>query len=245
MGLIIDPYRFGAASPAIPTPWLRYRADDVAGVADGGDVDFTKVLDISGNGRHTTAVTATKPKLRLNVVNGHAALDFDAATAIFYTIPHLNAFTEAEVFFIYKANVANANEGAPHNFNASAGAANASHWPFASGAGLYDSFFSNGRYDALTPAVALNTWHSINVQHKAGANNYKYLQDNNLVHQAAGSFQSPTTGGGAVCKFGESGAGLAHFRVAEMILYNSVLSAPDRLLVNTYIPFYYAFTIAP
>lgn len=217
MGLIINPYRYAApAGPTLPTPWLRYRADDVA-LADGAAIGHANIVDASGNGRVPTASSSPAAVLRHAFTpDGHHVFEFIGAGGRHYSLPSMSAFTEAEAWFVYKATANNINAGAPHNWDA--GNSTAAHWPFTSGANLYDHFFSTGRYNTLTPAVNLASWHIIRLRHKGSSpGGYIFVQNDQLVHMANGTFDSPNN----TPLFGESGAGTASFHVADLIVYNA------------------------
>jgi len=67
------------------------------------------------------------------------------------------------------------------------GAAARSHYPFSNGS-VYDGSFNTTR-PGFTPDAGIDrtTWHKVTVTTESGSNNWKFYQNNNVIHQQTGT----------------------------------------------------------
>jgi hypothetical protein len=217
---------FSPASIAGLSLWLR--ADLISGVSDGGPVASWN--DLSGNARNATQGTGSKqPLLIYNQINGKKIVRFDAVDDAL-VLPAL-VTTSASVFVVTKATPGSSAAYSPFIITESlricVKLGSGTDWGTFVGADL-----SAGETLVFaTPAL-------VEMTSTPGAT-FLYRDG---VQKATTSGAST---GAATGSIGDE-TGVSRFLsgdIAEIVVYNSVLSASDRLLVEKYLGQSYGITI--
>lgn len=217
---------------------LRLWLDAAVGITTNASGAITNWADQSGNtndARQTTA--ANQPLWLASTLNSRPVVRFDGVNDSFSFLNNpLNALTQAEVFVVTKA-------------TADVPAANKSLWRLGgSGSGsltypatdgtISEDFGSTTLKSLRDPSQALNQYHLYNVGAKSGEwvarinSTVQLSVTNNTV-----SFWNPPTLG--------SGPGFYAGDIAEMLIFNRVLSAAERELAERYLVGKYALATAP
>lgn len=205
--------------------------------------------DFSGNGNDATGAGATRPVYRTAQINSLPAIDFAAASSQVLALPNLfnGSETSAELFIVVRVKTD------PPATSAAAGAwtfcrggadAELMFYPFTNGQ-VFDNFCTTARKTVgdLTPSLASYRLYNPRSQ----ANLWELGIDGaTLFTTGTNTFSTTVTAGrwiGQSIATGQVGFYLNGF-IAEVILYDHFLSAPDRDTVKAYIANKYALTIA-
>jgi len=228
--------------------WLK--AD--AGVSLSGS-DVTTWADQSGNGRHANSVDADptynssdlngKPTISLSSVavgdNQSLSIDGNPMGASGTTAFVVN-YVDPSVFPVNGVG-GNPNGALLGNFGS---AENGSHWPYASGgvASVYDAFATDTRKDNLGLPTGITNWniysvYSQNNDWKIFCNGTEFYFDNaNVYSNAIANDTSLYIG-----MQNNSGSDqIFKGKVAEVVVYNRVLTTPERQQVEAYLNTKYA-----
>ncbi len=211
--------------------WLR--AD--AGVP-GGAGSVQTWFDQSGLNNHATAsfTVSQQPTLVLNAINGRPAIHFTRAQSQSFALPSLmSGASEGEIFIVVKA--ASDNDGVPNGLLAfGSSPTNGLYYPHGNGS-IYDEFGSTVTTQVGDPAPSLATFNLYNSSSRPGS----WISRFN-----AGVMKNLTTNTVAwsgtlnIGIFG--GASYFNGDVAEIIVYDRVLSSAERENVGYYLNQKYA-----
>src|SRR5207249_2462345 len=194
-------------------------------------------LDQSGNHADASQATAANQPLWVDgAINGRPAVRFDGANDYFVLPNFLNGTTQAEAFVVLKATV-----DAPTDAHGlwRVGGAGGDYYPSSDGM-IYESFGATTTYVVGNPAQPLDQYHLYNAAGKAGEWTARIngLIQYSTTNNTYGYYTAPVLGAWGSTYF--DGA------VAEVLIYNRVLSAAERDAVNSYLNSKYALvTNAP
>jgi fibronectin type 3 domain-containing protein len=209
---------------------LRLRLQADAGVTADGSGFVSTWADQSGQGKNATQSTsARRPVLVTNVINGNPVIRFNAANTQYLNVANfMSGAAEGEVFAVVKAGPS----------------AGSGIWRFGPGAnqayyslnGLDDDFGTNVQRDTGVPVAGVDSFCIYNIAGKSGS----WVQRlNGAVHFMAttntvGSFNTlPTIGLNYTASYFSGD-------IAEIIVYDHVLTTADRDAVGTFLQTKYA-----
>lgn len=206
---------------------VRYRADDITGVADGGAVASWPAR--VGNQPLTQATAASQPTYVAAGVNGLPAVRWPSATnSVFMTATGLASFSQpATVIFVLKNTTATASIHA-FTWNNEL-QINAPRWYLYAGANLVEP----------TDATA-NAWQVVS----AALNGSTSAIFHNGTQAVTGN--AGTQGFTGTFHLGQRGDGQRRFQgdIAEVLIFNRVLTATERGSVHSYVQDRYGITVA-
>lgn len=219
-----------------------HKADAITGKSDGDPV--AQWDDESGNGWHLTQPTSgLEPIYKTGIINGLPVLRFDGAGARYaYADSVFGGLSEGEMFVVIKL----VND--PPNVSSKAGAwnfgssSNRSHYPFTDGV-VYESFGSTARKNTGDPTPSLASWRLYN---PASSSTEWTSRIDGSVHftTATNTVGFPSS----AIEFGSNYVGgtreFVDGDIAELIIYDNVLSSAYRTTVEDYIADKYGLTIA-
>lgn len=206
----------------------------VAVAADGDPVRLWQ--DKSGAGNHgTAAADANRPLYKTGVLGGKAVLLFDGTDDYFNLVNGFTGLTAGEVFAVARKQADPAVSSAKSGFwgFGSDATAEGEHVPFTDN-NVYSAFGTDARKTVGNPATTLAQWNLIDVRSASGAWSW------NLNTGSVFSTGVNTVGWRTTPRVGVSmnGGALSYYMdgwFAEVIIYNSVLSAGDRAKVEQYL----------
>lgn len=219
----------------------------------GSDLDVLATWsDVSGNARHGTQATAgLRPIYRTNRVNGKPAVlfgrlvdDTASPTQAWLTLGDLSAFTEGEIFAVIQCrHDPGVEEQAAGIFSFGTPVATYQRYRERSDQHIYSNFGSTAMKDCGVTTVALNNFHLLNIVSKSGE--FTIRIDGTTVYTTATNSVAFHT----ACYLGQSektGSAFNFFYgfIAEVLLYNSVLTAPQRAHNVTYLNTKYALPVS-
>lgn len=234
--MIINPYRFAAASSFDPTDitglTLWHDASDSSTLFDatsGGSTpaDDGEVLrweDKSGNGHHATnGTTGQRPLRRVAEVNGLDTVDFDGSNdrLLFSTGVEFNDYSCIACFQRPTSGTTSVTY-AKYNTDL--------EWP-----GVWnntDNKFYHRRSGFYTSSANTGTGIFILSATRTGTSGNMYLDGASL---ASGSVSTGTSSINSVGSFSSGGSRYHDGNICEILMYDSVLSAGDRGDVETYL----------
>lgn len=212
---------------AVGTPVLWLAADRITGVVDGHGV--TTWADASGHSNTGTGQgDGETPMYLTNMINSKPAVRFSAASSTYFSFEDFaSGFTEGEIFVVLKNDVDNSYNGFYH-FGESPYPMNNAHYGYFGT--IYDEFGSNTRYTVGDPAGTLNTWHIYNVS--TAPDSWTARFDGSVLFHSDENTVTFTH----YPYLGMSPSGIfLNGEIAEVIMYNSVLSPEMRELVQGYL----------
>lgn len=221
--------------------WLKA---DALVLSDGAAVSTW--ADSSGSGRNATqGVGANQPTYKTAIVNGLPVVRFAGAggastfnSLVFATFP---AFTQQTVFIVVKV-VSDPGLDASRSglwIMGVAGAANNTHYPFSDGI-IYDDAGSTVRKTTVNPTPSLSSAFRTYCVRSAPSDWQTFLDGSQLF-----STGTNTVGQPAAPTLGRSfdvspSIPALNGDIAEFLVYDSALSATDRLAVESYLRVKYA-----
>ncbi|MDR2429404.1 MAG: fibronectin type III domain-containing protein, partial [Puniceicoccales bacterium] len=208
--------------PTIPLGSLRLwlKADTLA----PGGVAFWR--DQSGNGNHATASAASTQPQVVADSDGIPSVRFNAAQSQQLSLPHfMNGATAGEAFVVLKATSATPSA---HRGLWRMGAAGNSYYPLNTGA--LSGFFGTTTSRSLgAPAADITQWHVYNVSSKPGEWSARF----NGVQQHLAT--TNTVSWSTTPLLGHSGSYAFDGAIAEILVFEKVLSAAERETVQEYL----------
>ncbi|MEM6698124.1 MAG: hypothetical protein AAF599_06995, partial [Bacteroidota bacterium] len=231
--------------------WLK--ADDGL-MVDGSD-NATNWMDNSGNSRDADIIVGDPQRLE-NVINFNPAIDFDGNDYFrFNSSPFVNSFTAAEAILVIKDDQYTACScGGAYNFG---GSGSNSHYSW-SDQNIYDNAFTNDRigFNPLTgaivdgkPGVASITGDPVDVRNwniygTYGATNEWGVHFNGDIKAATTSNTPSFALSGANELVGAwATTGIFNGDIAEVLLFDKVLSTAERNQVDSYLGIKYGITL--
>lgn len=230
----------GAATvqAAPPSTGLKLWLAADTGVTLDGSGGVSTWSDQSGNGNDATQATAAnRPTVTANALNGKPVVHFNGASTQYFTLPNLlNGASAGEVLVVLKA-------------TAASGSSNRGLWyfgtdpwdwyPYSSG-GVYTAFGSNAQKLEGTPTHDITQYHVYDVRSSSalwesqfdGVTFFK--NSTNTV-----AFSSTPYLGCNGNNYGFDGD------IAEILIYDHVLSDADRKTASVYLAQKYAYLAAP
>jgi len=200
-------------------------------------------VDSSGNGNTATqGLGDNRPTWHVGVVNGQPAVRFVASQNDYLNIPNvMSGFTAAEVFVVLKnTHDPNPTGGYTGIWNFSPSTISPSHYPWTTGT-IFDGFGTTARKTVGDPSISLAQWRLYNVSSQAGEWVAR-LNTSTLFSTATNTTGFPTTPKlGASILGVDNPAGSVYYSgdMAEVIVFDEVLTAGRRSEVETYLCFKY------
>lgn len=208
-------------SPSVAGLILHYDAGALTGLSDGDSV--SSMADLSGNSR-TMTLTNANWKASDTPASGPAIYGANAGNAYKWegTLTNfLNGATEAELFVVCKP-MAIGDAVAMHAWGTSG---QVNHWGYGGGSQLYSDWGSNTRRGPYTLTAA--TWQLVNI---AAGSSWQVWVDGSSAADVSGN----TVAFGSATHYvnGGNGTNGGGNYLAELRIYDHVLSAGDRALVT-------------
>ncbi|HEV3224735.1 MAG TPA: T9SS type A sorting domain-containing protein [Puia sp.] len=234
---------------ASPTLWLR--GDDVPA---GGLINTIGWQDFSQSANHLTIVNGVAPQGVDNTLNFDRGVVF-AGNGYVSANGFTSAYTSGEFFSTAKTNVTGVNTGF---MDLGAGGGLNWHYTWSDG-GYYNPFGTTQRFGwnpstgavlsaktgASAPAVTginATDWHILNTY--SAANNWGTSFDGRLVSSTATNTANFTAFGGYnAVGVAQNATYYQNGSMSEVILYNRVLTATERIQVNSYQAIKYGITL--
>lgn len=218
--------------------WLK--ADAITGLSDGAAVSSWS--DSSGNGHNVSQSTpANQPTYHAGAINGKPAIKFDASSEVLTNGTLLGAgnfpTNQATEFVVFRLTTGNVSYSV-----LATGSAGNELWRFSGTGSGYFGEFRNTRIETYPAATPSSGDHLTVVRSGTGAGAYEVWQDG----VSAGA-QNPSWGIGSTFQVGANAAsalGVTGGEIPEVIIYNTDLSANDRLNVSRYLAVKYALSWA-
>jgi Concanavalin A-like lectin/glucanases superfamily/Fibronectin type III domain len=203
--------------------WLR--ADE--GVVTDSNGNVSTWEDQSGHGNNATQSSSNvRPTVAANALNDLPAVQFSNASGQFFNLPSalMTAATQGEAFIVVKATSATPSNarGLWHL------GANITDYPNFD-LNIYDSFGSSVAYDVGTPPSGVANYGIYNVSAQAGL--WTARVDGVTLFKST----TNTVSFGSNPVLGSNGSQSFDGEIAEVIIYNSVLSAAQRAAVGEYL----------
>lgn len=214
-------------------------ADEVTGISDGGSMSGWN--DVSGFGRNWTVAGTGSPKWEASSgPGGGPAIRVGSESSDGYFVADAGVLTslgtnqKAEAFWILKSASDSGNDGM-WKFTSNG---SDSHYHYTNLNRIYDSFANNTRVGPIDPGVTLTNWNLYGASQESGSR-YMRLNGSSIYNSSSGSW---SMSGGLL---GQSDTfATKDMLMAEILMYNCVLSDASRALVHAYFADKYGLTIA-
>ena len=222
------------AGTSVPDAGLRLwlRAD--VGVVADSDGAVNAWLDLSGLGNDATQTDSTQqPQLVADQLNGQSVIHFTTDHLSLLNLPNLmTGASGGEAFAVLRRSTTTNIVGLW-----AFGTGNGSRYPETSNQ-INDDFATTGWYNTGLAPAGLTEFHLYNVGGDATAwfQNFNGQTHFRQTGNTVGFRDNPTIGDGQGCYFDGD--------IAEVIVYDHVLSAEERAAVNGYFAARYALTVA-
>lgn len=241
--LQIDPASASVARTNLQL-WLK---SDLAVSTSGANV--TQWADVSGNGMNATqSVSGNRPTLAASSINGLPAINF-SGTSQFLNLPSgFSNFNGATIFIVTKPNAVTASDVLFDFATTASSNNNIIAMAVAAGTGsvTYNAYNGStaGAVTSSTGVLVANTPTLVEASQNSLAVATIF---NNGVQVGQGAVQSIpniTRGFNAIGENSTFSTGFLHGKIAEILVYNTELSASDRANVEGYLFARYALKVA-
>lgn len=244
MSMVVSPYALGTTvAPFAPSDLASLKAWYDGSLLTGSDGDRKASWpDQTANAYNGSSANGALLKTGANGINSKNVLQFDASVNQGYDVSSslLNGATEGCFFAVCKA----ANDPASSDSHAGAlidaftsdtGGSKSSHHPYSDGK-IYEHFGATVRLTGINPTPALTTAriYSAHISGSAGSATANLYIDGTSI----GSQSSLTVGFGNVTRrigYSYSGSQFYEGKIAEICVFNSVLTTGDRQKVEGYL----------
>jgi hypothetical protein len=222
--------------------WLK--AD--AGVTLSGS-NVTAWADQSGNGNNATPVV-DNPIYNISDLNSKPTISLtsmsDYVERVFsISINPLGVAGSTAFSVQYVEDVCGAGDDNGPIFGNFGSSGTQSHYPYGQDCSVYDAFATTSRKDALTPPTAITATWSIYSVHSTNGE-WKDYVNGALMHFDSYNTYNNSIGGDDTTLYIGKQTGAGNFslkgKVAEVIVYNRVLTTPERQQVEAYLNTKYA-----
>ena len=229
--------------PSSFSPWARFKANEQA---QGNGVDVTQLTDLSGNSRHgTQSDSARLAVMRTNAANGRKVFDF-TASAPFYELPSMAAFSQGEIFYILKCDTNDNPDGFTSGLAQFGSSTENSHYEYGADT-VYEHFGLSARVNFTTPAFNTAVYHCYNVN--INSTTFRAYQNNvsraNITLSGVPTTKSfnsaPIIGGNRGGTYSSQFNG----RLAEIVICSTILTTAQRFDLHSYFNYEYALTMTP
>lgn len=226
----------GASPDAIAglTGW--FRADLVSGISDGGAV--TTWADQSGGARDLTQGTAAnKPTYKHSVANGRPAISFDGIDDFMDTTALMSAFIGASagtIFVVYFV----PSDASGTQYLLSDTAATPNVQAYVDSTPNFVALNNDGASDTAAKSTTLGAWHVGLWMHDA--TNINAGNDDADTAALASTASGATSSLANPLRVGRSGSTYLKGYIAEIVVYNAILSEENRRRVEKYLATKYA-----
>lgn len=209
----------------IPTSGLVLWLDANVGVTSGTDGSVSSWQDQSGNGNNATqSNSSNQPTLIANSLNGLPAIRFTASSNQWFSLPNvMNGAGAGEVFIVVKA--ASATPSGVRSlwtFGADC------FYPYPTG-NIYDYFGSTSQNEVGHPASGVDQYSLYNVSAQSGQWTAR-IDGVTLLNSTSNSVSFNSSP-----MLGTDGSNPFDGEIAEVIVYNMVLSDAQRATVGQYL----------
>lgn len=203
--------------------WLK--ADAITGLADNDPISTWT----ASAGNNATAAGTARPTYQTNEQNGLPIVRFDGVNDAM-AFGNFSALTAGEVFIVIKIdNDPTTGSGARSGlWTIGTDGALITLYPYDDGV-IYDGFGSTARKTVGNPTPSLASWRVYNVF--SAANDWGANLDGSSLFTTA----TNTVGFSASCVLGAQSVAFLDGDVAEFIMYNRKLTAPERASVLSYL----------
>jgi hypothetical protein len=216
--------------------WLK--ADQITG-ADADPIGTWQ--DQSGNGKDITGTLSARPTLKLNILNGKAVARFDGAANALDGTPVITGTTARTIILVVKS--ATVALSAIYCFDRNATPADGATFVVSPDISVR---VSNGNR-IFTVNTGTTAFHVLTMSHAAAANVTAvsaWMDGTALTQSSTGAMA--INGGSTGVRMGDSPAIGVNWGgdVAEVIIYNTELSAGDRASIHSYLQDKYAIAVS-
>lgn len=194
--------------------------------------------DWSGFGRSMTSSSGARPLFKTTGgPGGMPSFLHDGTDDVLTATNFATGFIAGEVFIVLKRTTT-ANKGIWTWSNSSG---NGGYYPF--GGAAYAVFGTDERKDAITSLVTFTDWHLLN--ETSAPSNWHMFQNGKEAHATATNTVNFSPDGLPEIAIGRSrnGENFADMSWSELLMWNRVLSANERAMVNNYIARKWALAI--
>jgi len=226
-----------ASGTAMPTTGLRFwlRADSGVGTTPAGNVSLW--LDQSSNGYPLTQITvANQPQLTSNALNGRPVVHFNGSAGDYLPVPNVMANATGGDEFVVLRSTSATPSGNQQLWEM--GGAYATVYPYSSGI-LADDFGSTVGYQIGVPPANISNFHLYNVSAATGS--WTCRMDGGVVYtQSTNTVFFPTS-----ANLGKGQNNTWTGDVAEILIYDHILTAAQRATVSSYLAAKYGLESSP
>ena len=228
-----DIYQFDVANPIssdsppiIGGLVLHYDAN-AQGYANSAKV--LSLADISGSGSNGSPIS-TGASFATGAINSRAAIDFPGSSAGRYTFPATAALTNSTVFVEFQQeNSAATSALLSGNTNSVVFSAN-----YQAAGVLHLTVPGSAEIGSSTAVLVVGTWYQANYTYDAASGAWAFRIGE--AAEGSGTTTASVTSGESAVGWGRAEAGLdSYLNVAEMLVYNRVLSAAEITAVETWL----------
>lgn len=200
--------------------WLK--ADAITGLADNDPISTWE--DSSSNNKDATRSGTSRPTYQTNEQNGMPIVRFDGVND-YFDVGSFASLTAGEIFVVIKLSV-DPTTGAATGLWAYGSAAGVGHYAYIDNV-IYESFGTTVRKTVGNPTPSLAAWRVYNVF--SAASDWAANLDGTALHTTA----TNTVGFASACTLGGGPALGVYLKgdIAELVLYDRKLTAPERATV--------------
>lgn len=203
--------------------WLK--ADAIIGLADNDPIS-TWTASAGNNG---TAAGTVRPTYQTNELNGLPIVRFDGVNDLL-SVGNFSALSAGEIFIVVKIPT---DPPATGKSLWAFGTPSDNYYPYSNGI-IYDDWGSTVRKTTVDPTPSLASWRVYNVF--SAANDWGSNLDGASLHTTA----TNTVGFLSTCYIGQTAGQYLACDIAELVMYNRKLTAPERAQVLGYLQDKYA-----
>ena len=209
----------------LTTLTARFDSDDFTGQANGTAIATWS--DKKGTNHATQATGVSRPTVDATGLNSKAVVNFNASNAEHFALPNfVSGYTAGSVFVVCKLDA----DPTAHEAPACRGLRDvrlSDHHPYTPDGVVYNGWGTDARKQTVNPATSLATWHILNFNSAPSAWSFylngtsEFSTGTNTVAFHTAPLIGRRTGGSA---------GTAPFagKIAEILIFNTVLSQSDR-----------------
>lgn len=232
----------GGGTPPTSTAGLfaQYAGRAITGLNDADPIASWN--DISGNGRHLTQATSgRRPLYKVNIINSLPAVLFDGTDDRLTMANVMTGLTEGEIFIVLKL-AADPPAGGKDGLWKMDTASQTSNIPFSSSGVIFDGWGSTARKTTVNPTDSMAVACLYNVSSKSAewTSRLNGAQIFQTLTNTVGFGTAPEIGRGT-----GGGDNFVNGHVAEVRIFDHVLSGTDRDAEEADLGTLYGITIAP
>lgn len=223
--------------------WLR---SDV-GVTYNGSNQVSKWIDQSGNGNHALQSTSSnQPTISTNAINGLPALSFNGTSQYLQLLSGFANFTSGASIFVVVNPTSTASDARFIELGTAANTNTISlqRYSTTAGPGFYVYSGASGSSVVSTSGLTTSQYQLVEALHNGSNVATLYTNGTQIVQGAINSIPNITRTGNIGTNYSHSG-NFIQGQIAEVIVYNKILTDSERQTVESYIYGKYGIGSAP